>query len=249
MGVETQNTRVCPLPKESSMKTFALLLSIVATAVAFTPSAPPMGVQRVATRGPRSLQMKAEMSPSVPFLVAPKNTKGLVGDVGFDPLYFPDFMDIKWMREAELKHGRICMLACLGILVQEFISVPGPYFGNPMPIEAAQQLPAAGWAQILGAMAFTEVQINKGKFTMMDAFEDGRAPGDFGFDPLKFSKEPEKAEKYALMEITHARLAMLGFSGMIHQAFITGKPTIAGLKDIMEVHNDVFASQISTMGF
>ena len=80
--------------------------------------------------------------------------------------------------------------------------------------------------------------------------EDSRAPGDFGFDPLKFSADGgAKADKYALMEVTHARLAMLGFSGILHQAFITGKPTFEGLDDIWKLHGETFASQISTMGF
>ena len=40
---------------------------------------------------------------STPPRVAPSQT-------GFDPLYLSEFIDIKWAREAELKHGRICML-------------------------------------------------------------------------------------------------------------------------------------------
>ena len=53
----------------------------------------------------------AKASKAMPFLTAPAcQGTGLVGDAGFDPLYLSDFMDVKWMREAELKHGRICML-------------------------------------------------------------------------------------------------------------------------------------------
>lgn len=48
----------------------------------------------------------------MPFLTAPAcQSSGLVGaEAGFDPLYLADFMDIKWLREAELKHGRLCMM-------------------------------------------------------------------------------------------------------------------------------------------
>merc|ERR1719324_780614 len=55
-------------------------------------------------------------SKAMPFLTAPvAMSSGLVGaEAGFDPLYFSDFLDIKWLREAELKHGRICMLAATG---------------------------------------------------------------------------------------------------------------------------------------
>jgi hypothetical protein len=49
---------------------------------------------------------------AMPFLTAAScQSSGLPGAAtGFDPLYLSDFMDIKWLREAELKHGRICML-------------------------------------------------------------------------------------------------------------------------------------------
>jgi membrane peptidoglycan carboxypeptidase len=38
---------------------------------------------------------------------------------GFDPLGFSEVFDIRVLREAELKHGRIAMLAVLGWIVQE----------------------------------------------------------------------------------------------------------------------------------
>ena len=49
---------------------------------------------------------------ALPFLTAAScQSSGLPGaETGFDPLYLSDFLDIKWLREAELKHGRICML-------------------------------------------------------------------------------------------------------------------------------------------
>ena len=54
----------------------------------------------------------AKPSNAMPFLTAPPcQSSGLPGaETGFDPLYLSEFIDIKWAREAELKHGRICML-------------------------------------------------------------------------------------------------------------------------------------------
>ena len=46
-------------------------------------------------------------SASVPYLPAPKNLDGYVGNKGFDPIGFSDSLDVRWLREAELKHGRI----------------------------------------------------------------------------------------------------------------------------------------------
>eukprot|EP00971_Amphidinium_carterae_P089877 1779348-Amphidinium_carterae.1 len=42
-----------------------------------------------------------------------------IGDVGFDPAGFAKNKRLlPWYREAELAHGRVCMLAVLGINVQ-----------------------------------------------------------------------------------------------------------------------------------
>ena len=56
----------------------------------------------------------------------------LVGDVGFDPLGFSSLIDLRWLREAELKHGRVCMLAATGLIVQDVYQFPGitQTFGN-----------------------------------------------------------------------------------------------------------------------
>lgn len=55
----------------------------------------------------------------------------MAGDVGFDPLGLSSIAglagaDLYWMREAELKHCRIAMLAVVGILFTDQVgSLPG----------------------------------------------------------------------------------------------------------------------------
>ena len=73
-----------------------------------------------AVSGPKMAVFQGSFSESVPFLKQPTNLDGsLPGDVGFDPLGFSEVFDVKVLREAELKHGRIAMLAVLGWIVQE----------------------------------------------------------------------------------------------------------------------------------
>ena len=77
---------------------------------------------------------KAGKSKAMPFLSQPEKLDGsMAGDVGFDPLGFSTFIDVKWLREAELKHGRICMLAWTGCIVQVCDRVPSstPIYPRP----------------------------------------------------------------------------------------------------------------------
>jgi len=195
----------------------------------------PVPAQMPVTRSAGVSMAISKPSNALPFLTAPAcQSSGLAGaETGFDPLYFSDFLDIKWLREAELKHGRICMLASVGYIVQEFYSLPSYPGYNPNPVEAFSSVPSEGLLQIVIFMGWLEVIGNKGKYTMMNMFEDpARVPGDLGFDPLKFGENKETRARLEMAEIKNGRLAMLAFSGMIHQTFVTGKPLFASLNDI-----------------
>jgi hypothetical protein len=59
---------------------------------------------------------------AIPGSERPKNLDGtMVGDIGFDPLGFSNWLNLNWAREAEIKHGRIAMLAATGMIVQVYI--------------------------------------------------------------------------------------------------------------------------------
>lgn len=77
-----------------------------------------------------------KMSASIPFLKQPENLEGMVGDIGFDPFGFATIFPVKFMREAELKHGRVAMLAVVGWLVSEVVHVPGAAYMSENPVDA-----------------------------------------------------------------------------------------------------------------
>ena len=61
--------------------------------------------------------------------------QGLVGSEGawgrseFDPLGFSKKTElVPYFREAELKHGRLAMLAWVGLVVPDFVRLPGMGF-------------------------------------------------------------------------------------------------------------------------
>jgi len=150
------------------------------------------------------------------------------GDVGFDPLGISEWVDIRWLREAELKHGRICMLAATGMIVQDVFRFPGveEVMGSAKMTELHDVAVTKGtMQQLFFWLGFFEifsfvciVQMLKG--------ETNRAPGDYYFDPLNCSKNPDAFARRQLVEIKNGRLAMIATSGMLHHYFITGKGPI-----------------------
>ena len=124
---------------------------------------------------------------------------------------------LKIFREAELMHGRIAQLACLGWVFPELAHFPGKdgAFGKMNPFEAVDAIPNAGWYQILAFMASLEVyRVNKLK-------DPSYVPGDLSlgqgpgrWNPFGFDYTPEEYAEKQLQEIKHCRLAMLGIIGL-----------------------------------
>ena len=159
----------------------------------------------------------------------------------FDPWEFskrasPE--DMEWYRAAELKHGRVAMLASFGQIHQYFFRIPDPVFSEgDKPYGAlakvAEQRPAA-IAQILLAIFAVEAL---GQFNQV---KPGQAPGDLGFDPLSLRpSDPETWEKVQLRELKNGRLAMLASAGMLYTEFLTGNGVLeAWAKDAISPFND-----------
>ena len=115
----------------------------------------------------------------------------MAGDEGFDPLGLSNVdnaelgIDLYWMREAELKHARVAMLATLGMIAQEsgFV-VPGfPTTKNQITAfwECLDKNPGPIFAAVI---FFGMVELISG-FAITEGKKNGnREPGDFGFNPF-----------------------------------------------------------------
>jgi hypothetical protein len=164
-----------------------------------------------------------------------------IGDVGFDPLGFAKNKRLlPWYREAELAHGRVCMMAVLGFTVQISGAKIEPFItrfptDSADPLKAATQVPIVGWLQILAVITLSELWRYENVISKYDA---GVKPGDLGwnvdapingprpkwFGPTFRSKySPAEFNEMKLREIKHCRLAMIGFAFMVVENAATGK--------------------------
>jgi hypothetical protein len=217
-------------PRNTTIMKLAVLSTLVGSAMAFAPSSSSSARTPASTASTTMSLHAGEMSKSLPFLLQPPALDGtMVGDVGFDPLGFTNNFDIRWLREAELKHGRVSMLATVGFIASQFVSLP---MFTALHVDDSNAAPGAvgtsAMLQIVLSLGIVEVVSNKGNITMDTMFATGtdRTPGDLGFDPLNYKKKTSGPDmiKLQMQELKNGRLAMLAIGGMIHHNFVTGEP-------------------------
>ncbi|CAE8642402.1 unnamed protein product [Polarella glacialis] len=123
----------------------------------------------------------------------------------FGMMAFQDEVTFRKNREAELKHGRVCMAATIGVFVPDiFGKFPGylspsmnlKFSDIPSTIDALYKVPALGWLQIFALAGALEAK--------NEAF-----PTDYGYPAFAGNvgklKEPERSKKL-LAEINNGRL-------------------------------------------
>jgi light-harvesting complex I chlorophyll a/b binding protein 1 len=148
-----------------------------------------------------------EIAKSMPGKTAPMDY--------FDPVGFSSkctLGTLLFWREAELKHGRIGMIATLGIIMGEKFA---PLLGAAKDVPAVYQLKGTTlgdfWPAVFVAIGFLELSKKEYSYSKVKKFgwweiDDndqvempaGVIPGDFGFDPLGL--KPKDASKMLEMQ-------------------------------------------------
>jgi len=135
------------------------------------------------------------------------------------------FPSPQWMREAEIKHGRVAMLAFTGALFQEYGmhfdgTLAGQYYEKG--VNAFEATPSAfatnpaGMAQILLAIGLTEgVTFPEGAW----AGTMKREPGDLGY---RVMRKNDVMEEQQIKELKNGRAAMLAIIAFSSAHYIPG---------------------------
>eukprot|EP00929_Paragymnodinium_shiwhaense_P074299 TRINITY_DN3800_c0_g2_i2.p1 TRINITY_DN3800_c0_g2~~TRINITY_DN3800_c0_g2_i2.p1 ORF type:complete len:260 (+),score=61.95 TRINITY_DN3800_c0_g2_i2:74-853(+) len=163
---------------------------------------------------------------------------GLVGSeyAGFgtyqwDPLEltkeYPEHLP--WYREAELKHGRIAMLAMTGMVAQDAFRLPvedlqdesltilNSHNGLIYGLGQGPMWWLLVFCSIVESLRFKELGLDFGKLTLENA-------GDLNFGKQFLPKTQEGITQMKIKELKNGRLAMMAFSGAITQAAFFDKP-------------------------
>ena len=161
---------------------------------------------------------------------------GLPGNIApagnFDPaqiLEGKSKLEVYRLREAEITHGRVGMLAAAGFLIQENFHPLFSGDGGPA-IEQIPALPPWVWFVMtlgVGIAEATRIQIGWAnpyeKMDNVQSLKEGYYPGDLRFDPLGLKPtDPAELREMQEKELSHGRLGMIAAGGFIAQEAVTG---------------------------
>jgi len=225
----------------------AIFSTLLAGAAAFAPSTPASS-QTALAAGQADLQALAQKAnPTIgfydPLALAEKDFwgKGNEATIGF-------------LRQSEIKHGRIAMFAFVGYIVQSNFVFPWAQTLAGAAHPSAELSPEAQWDavplgakwQIFGVISALELWDECGGGTLPH-YMNGRKPGQFPtfslfrdnvhfvldlYDPLGFNKKmsEETKERRLVAELNNGRAAMLGIFGFLCADTIPG--SVPALTDI-----------------
>jgi hypothetical protein len=174
------------------------------------------------TRGKTAVAAKKTSSSSA------EDLPGAFPPLGFwDPAGFSTDISegrLAYYREAELKHGRVCMLASLGIFTAERYH---PLFGGAIDVPGWEALKATEltyfWPAVLALSAGVELVQGFSRFEMdgkEKVLKEGLVAGDIGYDPLGLKDTFSEEDDIEGKELAHARLAMISTLGIILQEIV-----------------------------
>lgn len=148
----------------------------------------------------------------------PADQIGVTAPLGFfDPAGFCKVGDengFRTLRAAEVKHGRVAMMAALGAVVQHFVKFPG-FDQVPSGLAAVTESP--------GSVGMIALFLGAGALELGPWSENpNREPGNFG-DPAGLDQYTEDMRN---RELNNGRAAMFAAIGILAAELVSGKDAI-----------------------
>jgi hypothetical protein len=132
----------------------------------------------------------------------------------FDQYVFAKNVQPAFLRESELKHGRLAMIAAVWLPLSEQVSDKlGIHFFQDNPQFVAPSLALMFTSEFASMFKGWENPLDK-PFTLKQEYQ----PGDLGFT---FGVNEETLGNTMDKELNNGRLAMLGILGMMSQELVT----------------------------
>lgn len=166
----------------------------------------------------------------------------LAADAGFDPLRLgsSNIQNLYWMREAELKHARLAMLAAVGWPVSEIFhkelasawNLPSILATNdraPSLLNGGLSSPFASGMLIMSIIIagyLESAAMNEGSIFWNAEKPKGYVPGDYKFDPLNLYGIRKDKKAMETAEIKNGRVAMCAITVFAVTEFTSKLPIV-----------------------
>lgn len=191
------------------MKTI-IITSLIASAAAFAPSS--------------DIGRPTCLGAAVDSMIGAIDFRGDRDQV-FDPLGLATTYEpfLPFFREAELRHGRTAMLAVVGMIVPDFVRIPGDAFSFeavPKTVDAHDALISTSMQQLLIWISLWDTVVTSP--AVAATMKGEREPGDFAWNVAKPADEATFKKKQE-SELRNGRLAMIACGGIFTQTVISGK--------------------------
>lgn len=181
-----------------------------------------------------------------------------IGDYGFDPLGLGNDDTFVPFREAEIKHGRLAMLAAVawplqeifhpflvdalrnsGISARDLLVETGGFSPSLLNggLEQYEIVPTLALAvYVASVLELKDLKAREAKGLKFNEYSKDALPGDLRFDPLRITRDLSTEQKVDFLEkeLLNGRLAMIAVTCYVAEEVAFDKPVVQFTPDLFQ---------------